>query len=255
MLHARFREALTIKKIVDALKELTTEVNVHFSELGLSVQAMDNAHVSLVSLVLRHEAFASYQVQRAVTIGLKLDSLAKTMGAVAASDSLTWEISEAMPNVLQVMLHNHQQTRVRHFGVKLMDLDVEAMAIPDVDYACVARMPSAEFKRALHDLHDFSDSVALLVNKNGLTLSVNGDVAVGSICFPTNAEDRPEEAVRVQCTAECRQKFTITYLLKFAKASALSASVMLKQSDGTPLVIEYAGEWGVLQWFLAPKVD
>ena len=74
MFEAKLAEALVLKKIIDAIKDLVTDVNIdatpqgkfshlhsldHFKFLtfldscsGLSLQAMDSSHVALVSLTL-----------------------------------------------------------------------------------------------------------------------------------------------------------------------------------------------------------
>jgi proliferating cell nuclear antigen len=45
-------EGHILKKIVEAIKDLVTDVNIDVSASGLSLQAMDTSHVALVSLNL-----------------------------------------------------------------------------------------------------------------------------------------------------------------------------------------------------------
>ena len=42
-----------MKKVVDAIKDLVTDVNLEVSDAGISLQAMDSSHVALVSLKLK----------------------------------------------------------------------------------------------------------------------------------------------------------------------------------------------------------
>lgn len=51
------------------------------------------------------------------------------------------------------------------------------------------------------------------------------------------------------------QKYAVTYLLAFAKASSLAENVTLSISENTPLLVEYEIEdFGFLRFYLAPKV-
>lgn len=50
MFEAKLAEASILKKIIEAIKDLVTDVNIDVSPQGLSIQAMDSSHVALVSL-------------------------------------------------------------------------------------------------------------------------------------------------------------------------------------------------------------
>jgi proliferating cell nuclear antigen len=57
MFEAKLNEGHTLKKIVEAIKDLVTDVNLDVSPQGISLQAMDTSHVALVSLFLSMEGF------------------------------------------------------------------------------------------------------------------------------------------------------------------------------------------------------
>ena len=57
MFEAKLAEGHTLKKIVEAIKDLVTDVNLDVSPQGISLQAMDTSHVALVSLFLSMEGF------------------------------------------------------------------------------------------------------------------------------------------------------------------------------------------------------
>ena len=50
MFEAKLTEGHTLKKIVEAIKDLVTDVNLDVSPQGISLQAMDSSHVALVNL-------------------------------------------------------------------------------------------------------------------------------------------------------------------------------------------------------------
>ena len=53
MLEALLEQGLTLKKIIESIKELVTEANFEVTSEGISIQAMDASHVAFVVLVMR----------------------------------------------------------------------------------------------------------------------------------------------------------------------------------------------------------
>ena len=47
------------------------------------------------------------------------------------------------------MFEAPNQEKVSDYEMKLMNLDQEHLGIPETDYACVIKMPSAEFARVV----------------------------------------------------------------------------------------------------------
>ena len=77
-----------ILKIVEAIKDLVTDVNLDATHEGLSLQAMDSSHVALVSLVLKNIGFSSYKIDKPLTLGISISNLAKVM-KLASNDEIT----------------------------------------------------------------------------------------------------------------------------------------------------------------------
>lgn len=72
MFEARLTQSAILKKVLDAVKDLLTEATFECSDSGIQVQAMDNAHVSLVSLNLRSDGFDKYRCDRNLSMGMSI---------------------------------------------------------------------------------------------------------------------------------------------------------------------------------------
>lgn len=72
MFEARLTQGCPLKKVLEAIKELITDAKWDCSENGLSLQAMDSSHVSLVSLQLNADAFDPYRCDRKCSLGINL---------------------------------------------------------------------------------------------------------------------------------------------------------------------------------------
>ena len=75
MFEARLVQGSLWKKIMEALKDLVTESKFDCSNAGISLQAMDTSHVSLVSLMLRNDGFDGYRCDRNRVLGLSIGTL------------------------------------------------------------------------------------------------------------------------------------------------------------------------------------
>jgi len=245
-----------LKKIVEAMKDLVTEANLDCAETGISLQAMDSSHVSLVALLLRQDGFDHYRCDRSVSLGLNLGSLSKILKCAGNDDTITIKADNSGDNVT-LMFENQSQDRISDFQMKLMDIDSEHLGIPDTEYKCTIKMPSETFQRTVRDLSMLGDTCQIKCSKEGVTFAVSGDLGTGNVMLrPNAAADKPDEATVIEMDEEVNLTFALRYLNFFTKASPLSGSVTLQMSKDVPLVVEYNIEsMGYIRFYLAPKID
>lgn len=137
-----------------------------------------------------------------------------------------------------------------------MDIDSEHLGIPDTEYKCVVKMPSAEFKRICAEITVIGDTVKISASKDAVKFSVAGDMGTGSITCKqnTSVDEKEDNSVQIKLDEEVSLTFALRYLNSFAKATPLSTVVSLKMSPDVPLVVEYAiEEIGHIRFYLAPK--
>lgn len=72
MFEARLTQGSLWKKVLDSVKELLTEAIWDCNSTGITLQAMDSSHVSLVSLNLRSDGFETYRCDRNLSMGMNL---------------------------------------------------------------------------------------------------------------------------------------------------------------------------------------
>ena len=86
MFEAKLEEGVIFKKLIESIKELVKNVNIDASTSGLSMQAMDQSHVALVSLTLKEDGFSHYRCDRPLTLGLSIDNLSKILKVAGTDD-------------------------------------------------------------------------------------------------------------------------------------------------------------------------
>jgi len=261
MLEALISEGGVLKKIMEAVKDLVTDANFDCSSTGISLQAMDSSHVSLVALFLRAEGFEHYRADRSSSLGINMASMAKVLKCAGNDDSITIKADDGADNV-SLLFESKKQTRMSQFNLKLIDIDSEHLGIPDTEYKTVIRMPSPEFQRICREIAIIGDTVSIQASKEGVKFSVAGDLGTGSIVLKQGqAVDNEDEAVTIKLEEEVSLTFALRYLNYFAKATPLSKFVTLKMSADVPLVVEYEiadgdkKDMGHIRFYLAPKIE
>jgi proliferating cell nuclear antigen len=256
MLEARFSQAVILKKVVEAIRELVTDVNIDCTSAGLSLQSMDDAHVTLVMLQLKAGGFESYRCDRTIPIGINMSSLSKIIKCGNNEDTLTLKADDN-GETLSINFRSPKGDKVSEYDLKLMDLDMEHLAVPDSVYDVTVRMSSTEFQRIVRDLQNISESVTISAIKDCLKFTAEGEIANGNIVVSQNAAGSEGEKVSTQIimSQPASLGLSLKFLNMFAKATSLSDHVMLGLSDGVPMLVEYPIEdLGYLRFYLAPKV-
>merc|ERR1711956_4041 len=256
MFEARLVQGNLLKKVLESLKDLLNEATWDCADTGIQLQAMDNSHVSLVSVLLRADGFDKFRCDRQLSMGMNLTSMSKILRCAAANDIITIKAQDQADTVT-FMFESPNQEKMADYEMKLMNLDQEHLGIPETDYAAVIKMPSAEFQRVIKDLSQFGESVVISCTKEGVKFSAAGDIGVGNIKLAQTANvDKEEEAVSIEMQEPVTLTFACRYLNMFTKASCLSAQVSLSMSPEVPLVVEYKiGDIGHIRYYLAPKIE
>jgi len=257
VLEAQLFQAVLLKKVVDAMKDLCKDVNFDCSEKGLQVQSMDSSHVALVSLLLRESAFAEFKCDRPTSLGMNVDSLGKILKMCGPNDSLKLRYQNDTDTV-HFQCEGGGDDRIADFELKLMQIESEHMEIPEQQYKVVAKLPSAEFQKICRDLKEFGETMQVRATKEGVTFSVQGDVGSGNVMLKPRESEKPEDRVALTVHEPVSATFALRYLVNFAKAAPLCGSVELGLGPDAPLLVKYDlenSDNGHMQFYLAPKID
>lgn len=256
MFEARLVQGSILKKTLEAIKDLLTEATWDCSSTGISLQAMDSSHVSLVSLLLRSDGFDTYRCDRNLAMGIKLASMSKILKCASNDDAITLK-GEDDGDTITFMFESSNGEKVSDYELKLMDIDQEHMGIPETSYSCVIKMPAAELQRICRDLSQIGESVVICCTKEGVKFSASGDLGTGNIKLAQTANvDKEEDAVIIEMQEAITLTFALQYLNFFTKATPLSPQVTLSMSPDVPLVLEYKiGDMGHVRYYLAPKIE
>jgi len=255
MFEARLLQGHILKNIIEAVKDLVNDANLDCSEEEVSIQCMDSSHVSLVAVSLQAAAFDHYRCDRPLSLGINSGNMAKIFKMMGKDDQVVLK-AEDEPDNLTLMFEGNGNGAIADFELKLMEIENEALGIPDTPYKCTVQMPAGEFQRIVRDLQVLGDSCTISVTKEGVRFTVAGSIGTGNILTRAQDSDKDEEKVVIDMEEPVELSFALRYLNFFTKATALSKQVIISMSPDVPVVVEYPiDDIGYVKFYLAPKID
>lgn len=240
-MNAVIKQAGLLKKIIEAIKDLILEASLDCDENGIYLQAMDSSHVSLVTFFLKSNLFEKYKCEKNLSLGINIVSMAKILKCGLNDDTLILDASDPA-DVLNFRFESKRGNKLSNFELRLMNLDIERLSIPDTEYSCIIEMVCAEFSKVCHDLFTIGDSITLKCGKKDVNFITYGDLGTGNIHLKLGTKiDEDEEnayAIKIDITKPLSLTFSLRYLIYFTKASALSETVVLYMGEEVPLSIK-----------------
>merc|ERR1711997_602223 len=256
MLEARLVAGNLFKKVVESMKDLIREGTWDCGEKGIQLQAMDSAHVCLVSVLLEADGFDRYQCNRDISLGVDMESMGKVLRCAAKDDIIEISARGDQPDNLKFTFEAPDQERISEYEMKLMNIDGEHLQIPDTDYSVTVKMPSHELQRVVRDLSQFGDTITISAIKDSIQFSSDGGLGTGNIKLKQTSTQDEEKCVSIEISELVEQQFACRYLNLFTKAAALSSQVKICLSAEVPLMMEFSvGKIGHLRFYLAPKIE
>ncbi|CDK24832.1 unnamed protein product [Kuraishia capsulata CBS 1993] len=255
MLEGKFDEASLLKKVIDAMKDSVKLCNFNCTENGISVQAIDDSRVLLISLLIEAGSFEDYRCDRNIVLGLEMESLNKIIKNGNASDMLTL-VAEDSPDALNLIFEDKRRDRIAEYSLKLMDIDQDFLKIEDMKFDAVVNMPSAEFAKICRDMKTLSESLQIIITKDSVKFNSEGDFGSGSVVIKSFTDlEKTEESVRITLEKPINLTFGAKYLNDIIKSTPLASQVTIKLCDKQPALFEYQLPSGYLRFYLAPKFE
>nr|XP_039327117.1 proliferating cell nuclear antigen-like [Saimiri boliviensis boliviensis] len=196
---------------------------------------MDSSCISLGQLTQHSKGFNICCCSCNRTIAMNLTSMFKILNCAGNKDVMTLG-AEDNAGTLALALEALNQEKVSDYRMKLMDLDVEQLGIPEHEYSCVVKMAAGEFACICRDLSHIGDAVVISCAKDGVKFSATRGLANGNIKLSQISNvDKEEEAVTIEMNESVQLTFALMYL-NFTKATPRSSTVTLGMSADVPSV-------------------
>ncbi|MCX8194432.1 MAG: proliferating cell nuclear antigen (pcna), partial [Candidatus Pacearchaeota archaeon] len=205
--------------------------------------AIDPANVALVSLKIPAHAFSQFDIDRDEEIGINLEDFKQVLRRVSSGSSL---IIEKHDHTLKLKITEKSK---RTFNLALINIDAEEKQIPSLNFAAKVELDSASFEEAINDASIVADSCSLSASETLFIIEAKGTLNSARTEFSS-------DEANIIAKENAKAKYSLDYLIKFAKASKLADKVLINFSTDYPAKFDFVNELGIeLSFILAPRVE
>ena len=250
-------KAVLLKNAVNALTGLYQNVNFNYSDNGLQLREIDCNKEVFLSLLLRVSAFSEFKCDRAISLGMNVDSLVKVFKTCGPDDSLkvSWQDND---NAVIFHLEDNDTGKIAAFELKLLHIRDDNLSIPEQQHKSLARLPSAVFQKVCQAFQQFGGNMQIETKHGAIGFSMQGDYAniirQGRVTLQAKESDNPEEKIALTVHETVTATFALQYLVRLSKAALLCSTVELGLGPDSLLCVKYVFENvdnGYLQFHIA----
>ncbi len=242
-----FENPTIFYKSIELVKDIIDIINFNFSKDGISFQAMDCAHVALVSGSFHRHFFSTLEFEKHfVQKGIHLKSLFLCLKCCQDDDKVSFMENDKEEFLIEIIKKDNE---VYTFVLPTIDMESNELQIPeDEKYECECHLKSSAFYEMIKNVSVFGDTIS--ISNKGKLLDIRGENSIGSLCISKVLE--PECISSIE---NISASFSTKYFQTFARGTQIADVVYLWISDEKPICFTYIpNETCSLQFFLAPKL-
>ena len=233
-----------LKGIIDVTSPLVNEAKFNITPKGISLRAVDPAHVAMVNLHIDNKAFEEYKADE-MELGIDMDKLGGIMRLSSSGDMVSLEYDEES-NRLIVKIGN----LVRKMGL----IDTAGMPdpkMPNLKLPAKVILKASELTQGVRASEAVSDHLALTVNTNNFELFAEGDTDTVNLKLPKDL------LVDLNVTSKCRSLFSIDYFSNMIKPVKGEDPITIHIGNDNPIRVEFdiAEGKGHVTYLLAPRIE
>ncbi|OGS41156.1 MAG: proliferating cell nuclear antigen (pcna) [Euryarchaeota archaeon RBG_13_31_8] len=233
-----------LKGIIEVTSPLVNEVKFNISQKGISLRAVDPAHVAMVDLQINDKAFEEYKADD-MELGIDMDKLSGIMRLASSGDIVCLEYDQES-NKLIIKIGN----LVRKMGL----IDTAGMPdpkMPNLNLPAKVVLKASELTQGVRASEAVSDHLALTVNKDNFELFAEGDTDTVNLKLPKDL------LIELNTTSKCKSLFSIDYFANMIKPVRGEDPITILIGNDNPIKVEFdiAENKGHVTYLLAPRIE
>ena len=243
MFNAKVKSEL-LKGIIDVASPLVNEVKFNITPKGITLRAVDPAHVAMVDLEIKSDAFEEYKATD-MELGIDMDKFASIMRLSTSNDIVFIEYDEES-NRLIIKIGN----LVRKMGL----IDTTGMPdpkMPNLNLPAKVVLKASELTQGVRASETVSDHLALTVNKDDFELYAEGDTDT------VNLKLNKDLLLELVTDSKCKSLFSIDYFSNMIKPVKGDDPITIMIGNDNPIRVEFniAENKGHVTYLLAPRIE
>jgi len=243
MFQAKAR-ADTLKEVVNVVSTLVDEAKFIINGEGLSLRAVDPAHIAMVDLSLAKDAFEDFKAEDA-EIGLDIDKLSQFLKLARGDDIVD-------------MKHDEEKRRlnivVGDITRRMSLIDTTGMSdpkVPSLNLPAKVTVKVDDLVQGIKASETVSDHIALTVTPEAFEMTCEGDMD------QVNWKKAKKDLEELESPSSVRSLFPLEYFANMLKAVPSGSSVTMHLGNDYPVRVEFkiAGGKGEVRYLLAPRIE
>lgn len=243
MFQAKIRSD-ALKGIVNIISTLVDEAKLNVNSEGISLKAVDPAHVAMVELDVKKEAFESF-IADETSIGLDLDKVKEVLRLTSSGDGVEMEQDEERGRLVM---------KVGNITRRMNMVDTSSMSdpkVPQLSLPVSVEVSIVEVQKGIRAAESVSDHIALTADQDGFELSCEGD---------TDFVDLRLERAQLQSLEveeKARSLFPLDYFSNLVKAIPSDTMVQIELGNDFPMKMNFDLADGNISvgYLLAPRIE
>jgi proliferating cell nuclear antigen len=195
----------TLKGVVDVVSTLIDEAKFKIDANGVSLRAVDPAHVAMIDLHLDKAAFEQYSATD-TELGIDLDKLRDVLRLSKAGDLIEMRQDEERSRLV---------ISVGNITRRMNLVSTEGMSdpkVPNLDLPAKISVNIEELQRGIKAAESISDHISLNANAEGFEMVSEGDTDLVSLKLPKDL------LVSLDCKENIRSLFPMDYFSNIIRA-------------------------------------
>jgi proliferating cell nuclear antigen len=234
----------TLKGLVNVISTLIDEVKFTITPEGLTLKAVDPAHVAMMELNVGAKAFESYAADN-TEIGLDLDKVKTVLKLAGAGDIISIEQDEGKGRLV---------FKVGSVTRSMNLIDTAGMndpKVPQLNLSANIGVLVDHLQKGIRAAESISDHIALKADEEGFELSCAGDTD------DANLKLLKSDLESLTVTSKVCSLFPLDYFSNLIKAIPTGVKVNIELDNDYPvrLVFKLANGEANAIYFLAPRIE
>lgn len=234
----------TLKGLVNIISTLIDEVKFTITPDGMTLKAVDAAHVAMIEMDVGRGAFESFEADPC-EIGLDLDKVKGVLKLASSGDVISMEQDDA---------HGRLVFKVGNITRRMNLVDTASMSdpkVPQLQLSTDLSLKVDELQKGIRAAESISDHISLKSGPDYFELSCEGDTDSVTLRLEGDA------LVEVNADVEAQSMFPLDYFSNITKAIPAGTVVRIELDSDYPVKLVFAladGEAKV-EYLLAPRIE
>ncbi|MBE6518878.1 MAG: DNA polymerase sliding clamp [Thermoplasmata archaeon] len=233
----------TLKGLVNIISTLIDEVKFTITPEGMTLKAVDAAHVAMIEMDISDKAFESFSAE-STELGLDLEKVKGVLKLAGAGEVIRMEQDDSTGKLV---------FKVGNITRRMSLIDTTGMndpKVPQLNLATNILVPIEELQKGIRAVESISDHITLKAGPDYFELSSEGDT--DSVYLRLDAS-----AAKIEASSEVCSMFPPDYLSNIIKAIPSGTQVNIELDNDYPVKLVFALADGAakVSYLLAPRIE